>query len=150
MRLYRESFRPSAVLAQPYTLVSVGVVADDDALEARRQTTSTAMAMLRMFQGKGYSLFPPDKVEAYTPTRQEQQVLDEYNRRFLNGTGPEVAASLEQLHAQTGVDGVMLVVMGYSRQAQARTVELIADHYRLGSPVPTSELAPRGCVSAAP
>lgn len=150
MRLYRESFLPSAVLAEPYTLVSVGVVADDDALEARRQTTSTAMAMLRMFQGKGYALLPPEEVEAYTATRHEEQVLDDYNRRFLNGTAPEVAARLEQLHDQTGVDEVMLVVMGYSRQAQARTVELIADHYRLGSPVPNSELATGGCVSAAP
>lgn len=150
MRLYRESFRPSAVLAEPHTMVSVGVVADDDALKARRQTTSTAMAMLRMFQGKGYTLLPPEEVEAYTATRQEQQILDEYNRCFLNGTGPEVAASLEQLHAQTGVDEVMLVVMGYSRQAQARTVELIADHYRLGSPVPTSERATEAGVPAAP
>ncbi|CAL9666950.1 hypothetical protein SUDANB15_07250 [Streptomyces sp. enrichment culture] len=133
MRLYRENFRPSEVLAEPYTLVSVGVVAHDDPAEARRQAASSAMAMLRMFQRKPYSLLPPEEVEAYPATLQEQQILETYTHRFLNGTGPEVAAALERLHARTGVDEVMLVVMGHSRRAQARTVELIADHYGLTS-----------------
>jgi hypothetical protein len=39
-----------------------------------------------------------------------------------------VATALERLHPQTQVDEAMLVVMGHSRQAQARTVELVADH----------------------
>ncbi|CAL9614726.1 hypothetical protein SUDANB58_05714 [Streptomyces sp. enrichment culture] len=133
MRLYRENFRPSEVLAEPYTLVSVGVVAHDDPAEARRQAASSAMAMLRMFQRKPYSLLPPEEVEAYPASLQEQQILETYTHRFLNGTGPEVAAALERLHARTGVDEVMLVVMGHSRRAQARTVELIADHYGLTS-----------------
>jgi hypothetical protein len=40
-----------------------------------------------------------------------------------------VAEGLEELHAQTDVDEVMLVVQGHSRRSQAQTVELIADHY---------------------
>ncbi|NKX56623.1 LLM class flavin-dependent oxidoreductase [Arthrobacter mobilis] len=131
LELYRESFRPSEVLEKPYTLVSVGAVAHDDPHEARRQAASSAMAMLRMFQRKPYSLLPPEEVEAYPATLPEQQILDTYTRRFLNGTGPEVAAALEHLQARTGADEVMLTVMGHSRQAQARTLELIADHYAL-------------------
>ncbi|WP_245692201.1 LLM class flavin-dependent oxidoreductase [Geodermatophilus telluris] len=133
MRLYRESFQPSRILSEPYALLSVGVVADDDPAEARRQAASSAMAMLRMFQRRPYSLLPPEEVEAYRATAQEQHVLDMYTRRFLNGTGPQVAAALERLHAQTGVDEVMLVVMGHSRRAQTRTLEVIADHYALPS-----------------
>lgn len=131
MRLYRESFRPSAALAEPYALVSVGVVADDDVDEARRQARTAAMAMLRMFTRKPYSLLPPDEVEAYDATPQEQQVLDAYTDRYLNGTPAEVATVLEQLHEQTGVDEVMLVTMGYARAAHTRTLELMADHYGL-------------------
>ncbi|WP_043497152.1 LLM class flavin-dependent oxidoreductase [Georgenia sp. SUBG003] len=133
VRLYRESFRPSDVLDEPYTLVSVGVVADDDPDEAGRQAASSAMAMLRMFQRKPYGLLPPEEVEAYPATLQERQILDSYTRRFVNGTGPEVATTLEELHARTGVDEVMLVVMGHSRRAQAQTVEVVADHYSLSS-----------------
>ncbi|MHC5560904.1 LLM class flavin-dependent oxidoreductase [Kocuria sp. U4B] len=130
-RLYRKSFQPSEALAEPHTLVSVGVIADDDPAEARRQARTAAMAMLRMFQRKSYSLLPPEEVEAYPATVQEQHVLDLYTHRFLNGTGADVAADLEQLHALTDVDEVMLVTLGHSRRAQARTVELLADHYGL-------------------
>ena len=131
MRLYRESFRPSEVLAEPYSLVSVPVVADHDPEQARRQAASAAMAMLRMFMHRGYSLLPPDEVEQYPATAQEQAILDSYTERFLNGRPEYVADKLDRLHARTGVDEVMLVVMGHSRRAQYRTLELLADHYGL-------------------
>lgn len=129
MRIYRENFRPSRFLAEPYSLVSVGAVADEDPAEARRQSASTAMAMLRMFQRKSFSLLPPEEVAAFRGTAQERSVIEEYTDRALHGTAAEVAEGLEELHGQTGVDEVMLVVQGCSRRAQARTVELIADHY---------------------
>lgn len=129
MELYRKSFRPSEMLDAPYSLVSVGAVADDDPVEARRQSASSAMAMLKMFQRKPYSLLPPEDVEAYAATTQERHILEEYTDRTLNGTAAQVADGLERFQEHTGVDEVMLVVAGHSRQAQARTVELIADHY---------------------
>ncbi|OLL16086.1 MULTISPECIES: LLM class flavin-dependent oxidoreductase [unclassified Rhodococcus (in: high G+C Gram-positive bacteria)] len=141
MRQYRESFRPSEVLDKPYSLVSVGVVAHDDRAEARRQAASAAMAMLRMLQRKTYLLLPPQEVDAYPATVQEQHILDAYTQRFLHGTGPQVADTLERLQEQTGVDEVMLVVMGHSRRTQARTLELIADHYHLPELRPTGQPA---------
>lgn len=129
LRIYRENFRPSRYLDEPYSLVSVGAIADEDPAEARRQSSSTAMAMLRMFQRKPFSLLPPEEVEAFQGTYQERQIIEEYTDRALHGTAAEVASGLEELHYQTGVDEVMLVVQGYTRRAQARTVELIADHY---------------------
>lgn len=131
MELYRSSFKPSAVLSEPYTLLSVGVVANDDAEEARRQARAGAMAMLQMFQRKPYRLFSPEEVEAYPADLREQQVLDFYTSRFFNGTGPDVADRLEQLHARSGVDEMMLVVMGHAPEAPTRTLEILADHYGL-------------------
>ena len=87
--------------------------------------------MLRMFQRDSYLVLPPEEVDVHRATAQEQQILDAYTQHFLTGTGPEVAGALEHLHDQTGVDEMMLVVMGHSRRTQARTVELIADHYSL-------------------
>ncbi len=128
-RLYRESFRPSAVLAEPYTLVSIAVVAHDDPVEAKRQARTGAMAMLRMFQRKHYSLLSPEEVEAYPATLEEKQILDFYTQHTVNGTGADVAAVLDALHARTAADEIMLVTTGHSRQVQARTIELLADHY---------------------
>jgi hypothetical protein len=44
-----------------------------------------------------------------------------------------VADGLEELHAQTRADEIMLVVQGYSRRVQSRTLELIADHYSMAT-----------------
>ncbi|MDQ1200750.1 LLM class flavin-dependent oxidoreductase [Rhodococcus sp. SORGH_AS_0303] len=129
MLLYRSTFRPSDVLDEPYSLVSVGVVAHDDAEEASRQTTSAAMAMLRMLQRKPFALIPPAEAEAYPATAQERNVLDHYRQQYVHGTVGTVVDTLEQLQSRTGVDEVMLAVQGHSRSAMSRTVELIADHY---------------------
>ena len=133
MRIYRQRFRPSPFLQEPYSLVSIGAIADEDPAEARRQSTSTAMAMLRMFQRKSFSLLPPEEVEAYQANSQERQVIEDYTNRALHGTAADVAAGLEELHGQTGADELMLVAQGYSRSAQARTLELIADHYGMST-----------------
>ncbi|ASN40732.1 LLM class flavin-dependent oxidoreductase [Paeniglutamicibacter terrestris] len=129
LRIYRENFRPSQYLAEPYSLVSIGAIADENPAEARRQATSAAMAMLRMFQRKSFALLAPEEVEAYRANEQERAIIEEYTDRAIHGTAAEVAEGLEELHAQTDVDEVMLVVQGHSRRSQAQTVELIADHY---------------------
>src|SRR5699024_7317893 len=131
MKLYRDSFRPSETLSEPHTLVSIGVVAHDDAAEARRQAHTAAMAMLRMLRRKSYKLLTPEEAEAYVPSAQEQQILDMYVRRFVNGTGEQVAEHLDHLHDMTGVDEMMLVTMGHSREVQTRPRERIADPYGL-------------------
>jgi len=131
MRLYRESFQPSDVLAEPLTLVSVPVAISDDPAEAKRQAATSAMAMLRMFKSEGYLLLPPDEVDAYQATMQERQILDAYTNRSFHGTAATVADSLEALHERTGIDEVMLVVGGHSTTLDQRGITLIADHYAL-------------------
>jgi len=129
MRLYRESFQPSEVLAKPYSLVSVSVAISDDPVEARRQASTSAMAMLRMFKGEGYLLLPPDEVAAYYPTVQERHILDAYTDRSFHGAPASVAGRLEALQERTGVNEVMLVVGGHSTRLDHEGLHLIADHY---------------------
>lgn len=132
LRLYREQFQPSEVLAEPYALVSLGVVAHDDPHEAALQARTAGMAMLRMFKRESYSLLPPEEVANYPATLNERHVLDVYDKRFVNGTGATVAAALDRLYEQTQADEIMLVTMGSSRAVHVRTSELIAQHYQLG------------------
>lgn len=131
LRMYRENFQPSEYLAEPYTLVSIGVVAHDDAQEAYRQALTAAMAMLRMFKRESYSLLPPEEVENYVSSLNERQVLEVYTQRFVNGTGEDVAASLDRLYEQTQADEIMLVTMGSLGAVHVRTIELIAQYYGL-------------------
>lgn len=114
-------------------MVSIGAIADEDPVEARRQSSSTAMAMLSRFQHTPFTLLPPDKVAAFQGNVQERQIIEQYTDQTLHGTASEVAKGLENLQKQTGVDEIMMVVQGYSRRAQSRTVELVADHYAMPS-----------------
>ncbi|AUI51827.1 LLM class flavin-dependent oxidoreductase [Arthrobacter crystallopoietes] len=131
MQIYRENFRPSTFLDKPYSLISVGAIANDDPAEARRQSATSAMGMMRMFKQQGFSILHPKDVEDYPATLQERQFLDEWTDRTLHGTVSEVAEGLEELHEQTRADELMLVTGGHSRAIHARTVELVAEHYGL-------------------
>ncbi|MDN5563723.1 MAG: LLM class flavin-dependent oxidoreductase [Luteococcus sp.] len=129
MKIYRDNFQPSRHLAEPHTLLSVSTVAHDDPQEARRQARSGAMAMLRMFQRKPFSLLTPDQVDAYRASPQEQEVIASYTANTLHGTGAQVGEGIERLNEQVQADEVMLVVTGHSRQVLRRTLELVADHF---------------------
>ncbi len=131
LHIHREQFQPSEVLAEPHALVSVPVAISDDSVEAERQASSSAMAMLRMFKRESFLFLPPDEVEAYPATAQEKQVLDAHTHHTLHGKPATVADHLEALHDRTGVDEVMLVGGGHSAAFEERGVELIADHYGL-------------------
>ncbi|GAA3697375.1 LLM class flavin-dependent oxidoreductase [Zhihengliuella alba] len=131
LQTYRQSFQPSAALAEPRTLVSVPVAVSDDHRAAERQAATSAMAMLRMFKREGYLLLPPEEVEAYQATAQERQILDAYTARTFHGAPATVAARLEALQARTGADELMLVVGGHSAALDERGIGLIADHYGL-------------------
>lgn len=129
MKIYRENFQPSRHLSHPHSLVSVSTVAHDDADEARRQAHTGAMAMLRMFQRKPFSVPTPDQVDAYPASPQEQEVIDSYTANTLHGTGAQVGQAIEQLNEQVRADEVTLVVTGHSRPVLRRTLELVADHF---------------------
>lgn len=128
-RIYREQFTPSATLDSPYTLVSVGATAHDDAAEAQRQASSLAMAMLRMFTRQPFVFLPPEEIAAYPATASEQAILDLYTKRAIAGTPSMVANRLEQLHASTGVDEIMVVLGTHELGGEARSAALLADHY---------------------
>lgn len=129
MRIYRDNFIPSEVLDRPYSLVSLSTMVAEDAVEARREASTTAMAMLRMFKREPFTLPSSEEVTAYPATADERAILDMYTDRAHAGTPETVAHRLEDLHEQTGVDEVMVVLGTHPRGADERTVELLAEHY---------------------
>lgn len=131
MRIYRDQFRPSAVLEEPYSLLSVGAIALNDPAEARRHASATAMGMMRMFMGQGFSISHPDDVEMEASGVREGQFIREWTDRTLHGTAMDLAQGLATLHEHTQVDEVMLVTGGHARAVHTRTLDLIADHCSL-------------------
>ncbi len=130
--LYRASFRPSAVLSEPYALISVSAFAADDEREARRQTLTGALSMVRLRMGRPGLLPTPEEAESYAYGPVEQDVVDDWMARVVHGTSDEVRLGLDELRKRTGADELMITAHVHSDEARLRSYELIADAYGMG------------------
>ncbi|MFE1840502.1 LLM class flavin-dependent oxidoreductase [Streptomyces sviceus] len=129
--LYRESFRPSAVLDEPYALIGVSALATDDEKEARRQVRAAALSMIRLRTGRPGLVPTPEEAEAYEFSPMEEEFAASWNANVIHGTADEVRAGLDDLHKRTGADELMLTGNAHSGDVRLRSYELVADAYGL-------------------
>lgn len=129
--LYRAKFRPSAVLDQPYVIVSSGVMAADDEGEAQRQSWAYSHAMMRMSQGKSFVVPTPEEAESYPYTDREQQIIEMWDAKTMVGTAEQVVEKLNARQKHINADEMMILNLGHSPAAIHRSTELIADAYGL-------------------
>lgn len=135
--LYRQHFRPSAVLARPYAMVCLPVLAAEDKNEAYRESRAVAHSMMRMMQQQSYLIPSPAEVEAYRYDAQERRTLEAWHSKTLFGTPAQVVAKINHYQAAAQADEVMLVNLGHSPAAIYRSAELLADAYHLPD-IPTA------------
>ncbi|MGV9655533.1 LLM class flavin-dependent oxidoreductase [Streptomyces koyangensis] len=127
--LYRESFRPSAVLDAPYAMIGVSAFAADEAKEARRQVLTGALNMVRLRRGAPGLVPTPEEAEAHSFSAVEQDFIDDWLSNVVHGTPDEVRAGLDDLQKRTGADELMLTANAHTQHARVRSYELIADAY---------------------
>ncbi|MEV7343103.1 LLM class flavin-dependent oxidoreductase [Streptomyces sp. NPDC093544] len=129
--LYREFFRPSAVLDAPYALIGVSALATDDEREAGRQVLAAALNMVRLRTGRPGLVPTPEEAAAYEFTSMEREFITTWNSNVIHGTAEEVRAGLDDLQKRTGADELMLTSHAHSGDLRLRSYELIADAYGL-------------------
>ncbi|MFJ7419323.1 LLM class flavin-dependent oxidoreductase [Streptomyces uncialis] len=129
--LYRDTFRPSAVLDRPYALIGVSALAADDEAEARRQVLAAALSMVRLRTGRPGLVPTPEEAADHPWTAQEREFVDSWNSDVVHGTPDQVRAGLDDLQKRTGADELMLTANAHSGRARLRSYELIADAYDL-------------------
>ncbi|GAA3061746.1 LLM class flavin-dependent oxidoreductase [Streptomyces roseofulvus] len=129
--LYRESFRPSEVLDEPYALIGVAALAADDEREARRQVLTGALSMLRLRTGRPGLIPTPEEAEAYGFAPAEREFVDGWLANVVYGTPDAVRTGLDELRKRTGADELMLTANVHGGAARLRSYELIADAYGL-------------------
>ncbi|MEU4348684.1 LLM class flavin-dependent oxidoreductase [Streptomyces sp. NPDC023838] len=127
--LYRESFRPSAVLDTPYALIGVSALAADTEEEARRQTLTNALSMVRLRTGRPGLVPTPEEAAAYSFSPLEREFVDGWLANVVSGTAEQVRDGLDALQKRTGADELMLTANAHGPQARLRSYELIADAY---------------------
>nr|WP_245183943.1 LLM class flavin-dependent oxidoreductase [Neolewinella marina] len=126
LKRYRDNFRPSAVLQEPYAIACVNVVAADTDAEATRLGTTLQQLMLGVVTGKRQLMQPPvDSMDHLWSPAERQYVEQMLSVSFISGP-EQLAKDLRHFLRQTGVNELMAVSHIYDHRARLKSYELLA------------------------
>jgi luciferase family oxidoreductase group 1 len=129
LALYRERFRPSARLAQPYAMVCTAIVCADTTADAERIVASSRLSILNLRRGRPGRMPGPDEALAHVYSPQEQAVVDEHMAGYLIGDPEVVRAGIDELLAATAADELMVSTSAFDHADRRRSFELVAGLY---------------------
>jgi luciferase family oxidoreductase group 1 len=127
LALYRDRFRPSAVLDRPYPLVAASVLVAPTDEEAQRLARPAALQFLRLRQGEPGVVPTPEETESYSYNEFEKQFMDERLAGQIIGSPDTVRAGVRELVARTGAAELMVVTSTFDNADRLRSYELLAE-----------------------
>ena len=127
LALYRENFRPSRWLEQPYAMVAVSAICADTDERAEWLSGPAALSFLRLRSGQPEPLASPEEAAAYPYSARERQFAQERFADQAVGSPETVRRQLAGLLDRTGADELMLTTMVYDITDRIRSFELIAE-----------------------
>jgi luciferase family oxidoreductase group 1 len=136
LEIYRESFRPSSELEQPYAMIGVPVICAETTERANWLSGSSALSFVRLRQGRPTPLPTPEEAAEYVFTPTEREIVRAWTAPLIRGEPNHVRAELEALTQRTGTDELMITTMIHSPADRLRSYELVAETWNL-SPVAT-------------
>ncbi|MGV3642413.1 MAG: LLM class flavin-dependent oxidoreductase [Adhaeribacter sp.] len=126
LRIYRDSFRPSEDLREPYVAVAANAVLADSDTEARHLATSLYTAFLNVIRGTPGLLQPPTEDMDSRWDNSEKYAVQQMLRVSFIGSPETVRKDLQQLVADTRADEVIFNTHMYDHAARLRSYELLA------------------------
>jgi len=127
LQVYRENFKPSEQLAEPYAMAGVGVIAAADKAEADRQLEVTRRVRVKsLFKTTGGGKLSEEEVDQILDSPRARAV-DEMLTYSAIGTGAEAAAYLAGFQAKTGVEELITVHYSDSVDNRLRSIEILAE-----------------------
>jgi len=126
-RFYREQFRSSDVLKNPYMIVAVQVIAAETDAAARRLFTTPQQRFLRLIRNQPVELLPPvDSMEPLWRDDLERAAVESRLGAAIVGSEATVKAGLEKLVRETGADEVIVVTDTYEHADRLQSYERVA------------------------
>ena len=127
IRIYRETFKPSAQLERPYVMAGFNIFAADDEAQAHLLASSWQQSFVNLRSGRPGRLPPP--VENYRGRvgPAENALLDSVLSCAAIGTRDTVRAGLQAFADRTGVDEIIVASGIYDHAARLRSYEIAAE-----------------------
>lgn len=130
LRIYRETFRPSVFLRQPYVMVAVTVLCAHSDEEARWLAGSSALNILQRQLGRAGPLPSPEEAAAYPFTAAERVLIGEATASHVIGDPGLVVDGLKKLVERTAADELILSTRVHDYESRRRSFELVAAEWR--------------------
>jgi luciferase family oxidoreductase group 1 len=123
---YREAFRPSAELPQPYVSASADVVVGPDDESAQRLASGYGLWVRSIRTGAGAIKFPtPDEAAEHEWSDEDLALVKDRTDTQLVGSPQTVADKLEQLRDATGADELAITTITHDHADRVRSYELL-------------------------
>jgi luciferase family oxidoreductase group 1 len=135
MLTYREHFKPSATMAEPYAILATAAIAADTDAEAERIAASADLHFVNRSKGEFLPLASPEEAAAYPYTPVDRDRIARYRARFAVGSIDTVMGRLQPLIEETRADELMITTMTYDHAARRHSYELLAKAFAL-APAP--------------
>ena len=124
--LYRDHFRPSPMLDEPYTIVTAGVLAADDAELAEHLAGPARLAVLGIRTGRRMTLLHPDDAAVHPDiatarAMPSNRIVGDAAARRRRAAGPR--------GERTGAVEIMISTMTHGLPERIRTLELVAEQW---------------------
>ncbi|MET0935775.1 MAG: LLM class flavin-dependent oxidoreductase [Luteibacter sp.] len=126
IRIYRETFKPSAQLQKPYVMLGFNVFAADTDEEANFRASSWQQAFVNLRSGRPGRLPPPVKNYRGTVGPSENALLDSVLSCSAVGSVETVRAGMQAFVERTGADELMVTSQVFDHAARLRSYELLA------------------------
>ncbi|WP_113652882.1 LLM class flavin-dependent oxidoreductase [Pedobacter namyangjuensis] len=127
IQIYRQNFRPSAMLKEPYVMACVNAVMADTDTEAEKLSTSLKQLFMGIVTGKRQLLQPPvDNMDDVWDVMQEEAVNQMLAVSFIGGPA-KIKAQMQSFLNQTGVNEVMVTSHIYDHTARLYSYQLFAE-----------------------
>jgi len=127
IKVYREQFKPSAALAEPYVMLGVSVFAADSDAEADLLASSWQQVFVNLFSGTPGQLPPPVANYMTELPAMQQAMLRDVLACTMVGTAEKVHQQVNDFIAKTGADELMITSQIYDHQARLHSYEIVAD-----------------------
>jgi luciferase family oxidoreductase group 1 len=131
MRLYREQFRPSAALAEPWAILAAQVICAESDARADELATSVELAILRLRTGRPSRIPSPAEAMAYPYTAAERELIHGFRAGYVIGGPALVHDRLTTLVEQTAADELMAVTTVHDHAERLRSYALLAEIFEL-------------------
>ncbi|HMN29300.1 MAG TPA: LLM class flavin-dependent oxidoreductase [Caldilineaceae bacterium] len=127
--LYRQNFTPSAILAQPYAIVTANVLAAASEEEAAWFAGPGRLMMFAVRSGRFTPLLSPEEAAAHP----DLHLAMHTPTNWITGAPDSVVEQLEELVRASEADEIMVVTFAHGLAERLRSLELLA-HAWHGTP----------------